>query len=81
MVVSPAVSDVKPPQHVTPVSTFTVGPGSNSVSRLSEDSEDSSPGLVKPTPPGKFPLQLTALSTSTQFKDLKVRLRSSCCNC
>ena len=64
MVVSPAVSEVKPPQHVAPVSTFTVGPGSNSVSRLSEDSEDSSPGLVKPTPQGKFLLELPIGSTS-----------------
>ncbi len=33
--------------------TTVVGPGSNSMSRLSEDSEDSSPGLIKPGSTGK----------------------------
>ena len=71
MLVSPALSDIKPTQHVTAVSSFAMGPGSNSVSRLSEDSEDSSPGLVKPTPQGRFPLALPIGSTSIceQFKE------------
>ena len=51
MVESAAVSEAKLGQHSTPLD-LTVGPGSNSVSRLSEDSEDSSPGLGKSSPAG-----------------------------
>ena len=54
MTASPAIPETKPVQH-TPASSYTVGPGSDSVSRLSEDSDDSSPGLTKPTPTGEIP--------------------------
>lgn len=55
VVPSPALVDTKPVQPIqhTPVSSFSAAPGSNSVSRLSEDSEDSSPGLGKPTLAGE----------------------------